>query len=401
MTIASGVFKTVAAKAETTWGTAPTASGAQYFRRVTSNLNLTKKTYESQEIRTDQQVADFRHGARSVTGGINGEFSNGTYQAFIEAMLRQASTAVATLTGLTLTTAASGAFFTATRSAGDWNADGMRVGMVFQVTAGLQAGSLNRNFVVVTVTTTVLTFDPVDSLTVAAQSAVPSCTITVPGKRTMVPSSGHTNISFTIEEFHSDIGLSRLFTGCKPTQMQLKLPATGMSTSDFTFLGKDITVNTSQYYTSPTAANSNSVMAAVNGAVYVGGTQIALITGLDLTVQGGHTVGETIGSNTTPDVFVGRVRANGQATVYLQDQTFLNYFVNESIVSISAVLAAGSAASNGDFISIFLPSVKFGGSTADDGEKGLIQTMPFTVIKGAGGTGLDATEIVIQDSKFV
>jgi len=68
MAVAKGVSKKVAYKKESSWGTLAGASGAKYIRRVTSNFNLTKDTYESAEIRTDFQTADMRHGIRSVNG---------------------------------------------------------------------------------------------------------------------------------------------------------------------------------------------------------------------------------------------------------------------------------------------------------------------------------------------
>lgn len=400
MTIASGIFKKVAYKVESSWGTSPGAGGAQYLRRVTSNLNLTKNTYTSAEIRDDQQVADFRHGTRHVTGNITGELSGGTYQAFQEAILRAAAAGVTNITSLTLTVAASGNNWLLTRSGGSWITDGIREGMVFRVTVGLNAATLNRNFYVVSVAALIVTFYALDGVTVTPESGVAACTVVVPGKRINVPSTAHTNLSYTIEEYHSDITLSRLFTGCKPSQMAMKLPATGMSTIDFAFMGKDITVAGSQYYTTPTAITTSGIMAAVNGVVFVQGAPVALITGLDVTVAGGHSVGDVVGSNTTPDIFVGRVAGTGQATVYLQDNTFLNYFVNETVVEIVAVLNATSASSS-DFIAIHIPSAKMGGASADDGEKGLIQTVPFTFFKKATATGFETTTMSIQDSLFV
>ena len=79
MTIAAGVAKSLRYKVEATWGLAPGTSAGQLLRRVTSDLNLTKETYQSAEIRSDYQVADFRHGVRSVAGTINGELSPGTW----------------------------------------------------------------------------------------------------------------------------------------------------------------------------------------------------------------------------------------------------------------------------------------------------------------------------------
>ena len=69
MAQAAGVFKQLTYKVESTYGTVPGASAAQALRRVTSDLSLTKQTYQSNEIRTDQQMQDYRHGVRSVEGG--------------------------------------------------------------------------------------------------------------------------------------------------------------------------------------------------------------------------------------------------------------------------------------------------------------------------------------------
>ena len=83
MTIAAGVAKQLRYKVEATFGTAPGASGAQVLRRVNSNLDLSKDTYQSAEIRTDYQIADMRHGVRRVGGNIKGEISPGTYKDFM------------------------------------------------------------------------------------------------------------------------------------------------------------------------------------------------------------------------------------------------------------------------------------------------------------------------------
>ena len=55
----------------------------QQLRRVSSSFNLTKETYQSEEIRTDYQLSDFRHGVRSVEGNVSGELSAGTYADFL------------------------------------------------------------------------------------------------------------------------------------------------------------------------------------------------------------------------------------------------------------------------------------------------------------------------------
>ena len=52
---AQGVFKRVAYKKESTWGTPAGASGAKELRRTTAEFNLTKETYSSNEITQKMQ----------------------------------------------------------------------------------------------------------------------------------------------------------------------------------------------------------------------------------------------------------------------------------------------------------------------------------------------------------
>jgi hypothetical protein len=132
----------------------------------------------------------------------------------------------------------------------------------------------------------------------------------------------------------------------------------------------------------------------------VDGVAIALITGMDININGSMTNGEVIGSNISPDLFEGRVIVTGQMTVYLQDSVFADYFLNESEVEVVAVMNADNSSAS-EFISIHMPRIKLGSATVDDGEKGLIQTCSFTAIKKAAATGYDSTTIVVQDSLFV
>ena len=133
---ASG-FKQVAYKVESAYGVAPGQSGAQALRRVQSTLDLTKETYQSQEIRTSQQMADFRHGVRSVTGKIGGELSPGTWADFLRLALRRDFTAVTAIASLSVTIASTTSNrYTVTRSTGSWLTDGVKVGMVGRLSGG-------------------------------------------------------------------------------------------------------------------------------------------------------------------------------------------------------------------------------------------------------------------------
>jgi hypothetical protein len=404
MPAASGVFKQVAYKLETTYGVMPSAASAQALRRVTSSLNLSKDTYQSNEIRADFQVADLRHGLRKVGGTIAGELSAKTYADFIAAALKKDFVAGASATGLSITVGGTTGAWTITRAAGSWLTDGVKIGDVVRLTAGaFNAANLNKNVLVTAVTATVITGTVLNATALTTEGPIASATLTVVGKKTMVPQTGHTDKSFSIEHWHPDAGAtgaSEVFSGCKVSKMSFSLPATGMATVSTEFVGKDATGATAQYFTSPTAATTTGCMAAVNGVVMVGGVTGGTITGMTLDISSAQSGEPGIGSNTTDQQATGRVIATGQITAKFDSTTLRDAFYNETEISAIAVFTANNSA-NSDFIGFSLGRLKLTGADKDDGEKILIQTIPFQALLNVnGGTALasDLTTISVQDS---
>jgi hypothetical protein len=110
-----------------------------------------------------------------------------------------------------------------------------------------------------------------------------------------------------------------------------------------------------------------------------------------------------VGSNVYPDIFEGRVKISGQMTVYFQDAVFRDYFTNETEVSVAVVMTTGSS-NTADYIAFSFPRVKMGGAGKNDGEKGLVQTMPFTALlasSGGSGFNVEQTTMQIHDSLAV
>ena len=402
MTIAAGINKKVAILKESSWGVDPGASGAQYLRRVSSDLDLSKDTYESTEIRSDGQVADFRHGVRKIEGTLNGELSVGTYNELYAAALRQDFITAAT-TGAVIVIAVTGTGTAYTRSTGSYLTDGFKVGDVVSATGFTEANNNSHYGLVITLTATVMTIVTLDGVVLTDEAEGDSVTVALVGKKTFAATTSQTDDSFTIEHFFDDISQSELFLGNKVQSMAIALPPTGMATIDVALMGKSRTNGTSAHFTSVTAAGTDPVLAAVSGLIYVAGVQVALITGLDLTIDTGLTAEPVVGSDEFPAIFRGRVKVNGNMSVYFEDATFRDYFDNETEVSIYTVFKGGTTANPG-FTAFSMSRVKMGGSSKDDGEKGLVQTMSFTaLLDGDGGTGLDTenTTISIQDSAAV
>jgi hypothetical protein len=415
MAIASGIEKKLILAPQAAKGTCAVANlaTAQYLRRVTSSLNMTKETYQSNEMRSDRQIADFRHGVQSIEGSISGELSPGTYQLLMAAILRKAwaagvSDAANTGVAAATTTGAAG---TMTRDdvGGSWLEDGFKVGDVVRF-AGFVGATTNNahNFMITALSATVMTGVMLDGVAVVDDAKGDPVTTTVVGKKCWTPTTGHTEDWFSLEHNYSDLDLSEVFWDVKVNTMAIKLPPTGISTIDFGLMGLNHTnyaAGAAPYFTAVLAASTGGALAAVNGALYIQGTKVALLTGLDFDIAGNLSSEAVVGSNVKSDIFDGRVIIKGNMTVYFEDATFRDYFVNETEVSICGAFTASNKA-NADFLAFTMPRVKVGGLSKDDGEKGIIQTMPFVALfdtsagadTGATATDSLATTLSIQDS---
>lgn len=400
MTIAKGTAKQVGYKKESTFGVPAGSSGAKLLRRVTANFNLTKETYESGEIRTDRQIADFRHGVRSAEGSLNGELSPASYTDFIGSVVARDFTVGVSTTGVSVTIDAVGDNYTVTRSTGDFLTQGYKVGMVIRLTGvGLSATNVENNLLITNVTDTVLTVITINGSSLVEEGPISSVDMATVGKTTFVPATGHTDQSYTIEEWYSDIAQSEVFTGMKVNSVAVQLPATGLTTIDIGFAGKDMAqTGTTQYFSSPTAQGTNGIFAAVNGVMLVDGAPVALVTSADFTIERATENATTVGSNSVADIFSGRIRVSGNLSVYFQDAAFRTYFDDEVPVSLVLVLTSDSS-KDSDFVTFTLPKVKLGSFTKDDGELGIVAATSFQALLNEVTTaGLPATTIAIQDS---
>ena len=399
--IARGVAKTVAIKKESAWGTLPGATGAQVLRRVTADFNLTKEVYQSEEINPTFQTSSMRHGVRSVEGSISAELSPGTYSEIIGAVLAKDFAAGGTAAGISLTIATSGSFFTLTRAAGSWLTDGFYVGNIVRLTgAGLNAANVGNNLLILTLTATVATVMVLSSTPLIAEGPIATVGASVVGKQSFVPSTGHTDASFSVEQWFSDISQSEVFTGLKPASVSLDLPSTGLVGASFSFMGKDLgRTGTTQYFTTPTGITTTDVVASVSGAVVVNGVPVALITSMSLEIARNQEMATVVGSNLNADIFVGRINATGNMSVYFTDAAFRDYFDKEQKISIVVALTTGLD-KNAQAISIALPRVLLNSASKTDSELGLTQSMDFQALRNTVTTaGLVPSAVLIQDTE--
>jgi hypothetical protein len=343
MSLAEGVQATVAYKAyatgaitantKATSSSDPAASGGQFLRRVSSSLKLQKDTYKSNEIRADRQITDYRHGFARVTGSVSGEYSPATYFDFIEASCRgtKANAITASQTDFTSVTAsASGSSFTF--AGGDAVTKGFRVGMVIRFSSLSVSGNNTTNFVITSITGSqrVLGVVPAPS----DMSADSSFTVASIGKSISVPSSSFVSRKFAFEHDFTDIDLFAPVHGMPDRRIQSSSflqPAWRQSRSrSWAGIWSLYSAGSAPFFTSPTAAGTTGIFAAVNGLLQVGGSTVGVVTGLDINMNLNPSSQAVVGQNFAPEIFLGPADVTGTISAMLQDNTLVTDFLNES-----------------------------------------------------------------------
>lgn len=398
---ASGVYKQLIYKVANTAGIASPGAGGRLLRRVTSTLDRQKDVYESGELRSDLQRADYRHGVRRAMMQLNGELSPGTYADFFAGALKRDYTVVTAITGLSITVAGAGPSYTLTRGAGDWLTSGVKVGLCVRLTAGgFAAANLNKNLLVAGVTSTVLTVFVLNGSALVGEGPISSAACTVVGRVTFTPQTGHIEKFFSLEHWSSEVPSSETGHDMRVTQVGVNMPATGLVTVQVDLQGVDVTDAATQRFTGASSATTTGLTAAVNGLVLYQAATVAVITSLSMTISCAFTGEPVVGSNIIPTLSPGRVIVKGQATIKYVDTVFRDAFRDEAEVALALSLSSDNSA-NSEFLNLILSRIKLAGAGKDDGEKEIVQTVPFEALlnrTGGTGTATELTTLMVQDS---
>jgi hypothetical protein len=424
---------------------APFAYTPKTLRRVSSNLDLKKETYSSNEVRSDQQIADQRTGANTVDGSISGELSSYTYDDFIGALLRRDFTTGSLSTAITFSAYSRGQVAgvenlyskgTLTYTLNDVEAAKLKTGDVLTL-ANADSAINNKPLLIIEKTTTTIVVtaatDPESLVFPTTLTNLSGVTFKVLGKKTWVPTTNHTKKSFTFEHYYKDVSdnstgtepVSELFKGVRVTQGAIKMPSSGLATIDLTVMGTAMqtpsqistkldgtaltwakTSSMLQQITgeAPQTSGIDSIYSAAVGSVYIrdkktGGTvtKVGLITSLDLTINGNGQTLKVIGSTSSPDVTLGKIQVSGNMSIYFTDTKFRDMFINEDEASIIAIFTENAGNDiNNSFMSFVMPRIKTGGASKDDAES-IVMSVPFTALVGDGSNGFEATTLMIQD----
>lgn len=403
MTIATGAFKSVRIKKETTAGTFAGASGAQELRRVSFDMNVNIASIASNEIRSDQQTAIHRGGAITGSGTLSGELSPAAYAMPMQSALRRDFTAGDSYAATTIAAVAATGF---TDSASQFLVENFKVGDIID-SAGFSGANVANNgvrYVVTSVAAGTMNVVNLDgsAATIAADAAGESVTLSVVGKKTWFPRSSHTDDSYSVEEFHDDVNQSFVHMGVKFNGFAVTVDPNNMTTISFPAIGLGKhQESASEQFTSPTAVTTGDGTTGTSGALVVGSGVVTNVTGVNFTLDGGMTTVSVVGSRYSPGVFLGRGNVTGQYTALFENTTDRDAFLNETERALVLVQTT-SPATNADFVQFCMPRTKLTSWTKDDVETGpCTATCQFVaLVNTAGGSGVssEATTISCQDS---
>ena len=278
MTIATGSRHDMAYVVESVFGTTPTTPTFTPIRHTGTTIGLSKDAIESEELRQDRQIANYRHGNKSVAGDVNIELSYGTFDDLLEATL-----------------------------AGTWATD--------------------------------------------------------------VLIAGTTRRSYTVERHHTDIGKYLRSTGCSFNALSLSVAPNSMVTGSFSVIGKAFSVASTAISGSTYSAETTTApFDSFTGSITEGGSSIAVVTSIDLSIDNGMEALYVVGSDETLLPSIGKSTVTGSITAYFEDATLIDKFIAETASSLSFVLTDQA----GNSYTVDLPNIKYNSGNPEVGGPGAI-----------------------------
>lgn len=188
---------------------------------------------------------------------------------------------------------------------------------------------------------------------------------------------GTTPKYFTIEDAAEDISQYRTFTGMAVSGMSVSIAPNQMVSTTFDMVGKDMTqaATTASTGGTPTAATSNQPFDSYSGTISDGGSAVSIVTSIDFSIQNSLAPTFVVGSDAAQSLEYGRAVVEGTMTVYYEDATLINKFLNETESTIEVSVDDPTGANSYTFL---FPRVKYNGASVPvQNPQSRLITMPF------------------------
>lgn len=338
-------------KEEVTWGTTPAGPPKLTELRITGeSLGKQTQNVRSASIRSTADDSDVVRTQTSASGDINTEVAFGANDPFLSSCLRSADFAAETsVTGVTISAAA------ADNSYND-SANGFTnfaVGQWIKV-SGFVAANNNGWSLVTTKTNGKLI---VTNVTLTVEAVGPSVTI-----KTSFITNGVTKRSFVLEKKLLTSAATRyhLLNGMRVGSTALQVQPGQIATQSFSFTGKSLLAGAATAGDgSPTAANSNSVMNAIDNVSILreGGTPTPAfsVTNFQLNINSNLRENQAIGSGTPIAVGIGTIEVSGSMEIYFDNDTWFSKYLDWTTSDLAVLLTTSGT---GTYV-YYLPSIKY------------------------------------------
>lgn len=352
-------------QAETVAGTAPAAGTYQTLRsKVGVKFDLKRDTFMSKERRSDRMESAMSYGNKSGSGSIPIEWSYGSFDDLLEAVMGGTwGTNVLKIGNVKRT-------FTFEETASD-------IGIVEQM-LGVQFTGLSISQKVNAIAEGSLDFlfrnihgPQTKGVNLAYDSSGKTITRSSSG---FITTDGWAVGDAVCGSGNTDAGNNNttpwIITTLTETVMTFTT-ATGIVTKVAT---AGIVLNQGTRAGTLTAASTQAPFDSFTGTISEGGTTIAHVTGWDLKVEQAAEPNFACGSDSAQSVSVGTLKVSGNLTVYYIDQALRKKFINGTGTSLSLVL--GSVAATKAY-TLDMGTVKFTSNSRDDAELARTESMAF------------------------
>ena len=389
MSFSSGSQRDLYYVLETTYGDGGGATpSVSEIRNKDDSISLARDNYVSEERRGDRGIHDMRLGNKQPAGDISFELSYGSFDDFMRLALGD-SAWVAAYSPISADCTVVASTKKITRASGSWIADGVKIGDSITF-AGFSAPANDQEMQVTAISATDLTFANSTGLVDEAVAA----TVTATTSATIIK-KGTTVDSVAVEKVFSDIGEYQFYTGGIVNTMSLDIRPNGMIAGSFGMLFKDHQNAQAAFHSgSPSSVSTARPFDAFTGYIIEDDSSLAVASGLNFSLDNGFTRNFVLMQNTAPQMTSGKSNITGSTTLYFEDSTLYDKFVNEVETSIEFQLMDN----NYNAYVFTLPRVKY--TTADipvNNDDALILTMNFQALDDA----TQASNIVIRKQPAV
>ena len=204
---------------------------------------------------------------------------------------------------------------------------------------------------------------------------------------------GTTPKFLSIEDAALDVTQFRKFSGMGASTASFSIAPNQMVNTTFEMVGKDMTQSATSASTggTPTAITGNAPFDSYNGSIFEGGVGtsnlLGNVTSIEFSVSNSLAAIYAVGSDSAPQLEFGRAVIEGTMSVFYEDATLINKFLNETESELQVSVASPGGT---DAYTFYMPRIKYNGANVPlANPQSRIIELPFVSLHDSGeGTNL-------------